>query len=60
MRYSVPFMSGWGQKHVLPHCNSDGRFAPVSGHHVGKYYLRCRRDGLAVTERRRLRRRKGG
>jgi hypothetical protein len=60
MRYSAPFMSELGHFPALPQCNSDGRFASISGHPVGKYYLRCRRDGLAVMERRRLRRRKGG
>jgi hypothetical protein len=38
-----PRMSAEGLKHALPQCNSDGRFASISGHHVGKYYLRCRR-----------------
>jgi hypothetical protein len=52
-------MAEMGQKHVLPQCNNDGRFASISGPHVGKYYVRCRRDGLAVMERLRLWPRKG-
>jgi hypothetical protein len=52
-------MSLVGQKHVLPQCNNDGRFASISGPHVGKYYVRCRRDGLAVMERLSLWPRKG-
>jgi hypothetical protein len=26
--------SGSGQKHALPHCNSDARFSPISRHYV--------------------------
>ena len=25
-------MTGWGQKHALPHCNSNGRCNSISGH----------------------------
>jgi hypothetical protein len=28
----APLMTGSGQKHALPHCNSNGRFTSISGH----------------------------
>ena len=29
-----PLMTELGQKHALPHCNSNGRFTSISGHKV--------------------------
>lgn len=40
-------------------CNSNVRFASINGHNDVKLIYLCRRPGLGVMWRRRLRRRKG-
>ena len=35
-RAEVKFLRATRQKPKLPHCNSNGRFTPISGHNVGE------------------------
>ena len=37
-------MSGRGQKHTLPHCNSNGRFSSISGHTQAALIAPSKRD----------------